>query len=65
MRSGKGVKVDRGDVLEELALVKDANHVSADESTKAVTGDGEFRHNFPAFLELLYFLDDLAGGAFG
>ena len=45
MRGGKRVEVDWSDVLEELALVQDTNEVSADKSAKAVSGDGEFRHD--------------------
>lgn len=44
MRSGERVEVDRGDILEELALVEDAEEVSTDEPTKTVSGDGEFGH---------------------
>jgi hypothetical protein len=44
MRSGERVEVDRGDILEELALVEDAKEVSTDESTKTVSGDGESGH---------------------
>ena len=61
MRGGEGVEVDRGDALEELALVENTENVPADESTEAVTGDRKFCHNLPVFLELLHFLDDLAG----
>lgn len=60
MRSGEGVEVYRGNVLEELALVEDAYGVPADETTETVSGNGEFRHNLPAFFELLHFLDNLA-----
>ena len=45
MRSGERVEVDRGDVLEELALVEDADEVPADESAKTVSSNGEFRHD--------------------
>jgi hypothetical protein len=62
MRSGEGVEVDRGDVLEKLALVEGADNVPADESTETVPGDGEFRHDSPGSLEVLHFLDDLAMG---
>ena len=59
MRGGEGVEVDRGDIIEELALVEDTNNVPADESTETVSGNGEFRDNSPAFLELVHMLDDL------
>ena len=45
MRGSERIEVDWGDGLEELALVQDADEVSADESAKAVSGDGEFRHD--------------------
>lgn len=59
MRGRECVEVDRGDILEELALVKDADEVSADESTETISGDREFRHDKPTLLEFLYFLEDL------
>lgn len=64
MGSGEGVEVDRGDVLEELALVEDTNNIPTDEAAEAVSGDRELRHNSSAFLELLHFLDDLARSEF-
>ena len=33
MRSGEGVEVNRGDVIEELALVENPDEVPTDEST--------------------------------
>ena len=39
MRSGERVEVDRGDILEKLALVEDADEVSTDESAKAVSSN--------------------------
>ena len=45
MRGCKRVEVDWGDILEELALVEDADQVSADESTKTVSSNREFRHD--------------------
>ena len=59
MRGCKRVEVDWGDILEELALVEDADQVSADESTKTVSSNREFRHDKSTLLEFLYFLQDL------
>ena len=61
MRSSEGVEVDWGDVLEELALVENADEVSADESTKTVPSDRKFRHSQSASLEVLHFFEDLEG----
>ena len=36
MGGGEGIEVDWGDVLEELALVENADKVSTDESTETV-----------------------------
>ena len=65
MRSGKRVEVDWGDIVEKLALVEDADEVPADETTEAVSGDGEFLDDSSPFLEFLYFLEDLTGSAMG
>lgn len=59
MGGGEGIEVDWGDVLEELALVENADKVSTDESTETVSSDGEFRHDTPALFEFLYFPEDL------
>jgi len=56
VRSGERVEVDRGNVLEELALMEDTNEVPTDESTETVSSDGELRHDKPALLEFFYFL---------
>ena len=45
MRGSERIEVDWGDGLEELALVEDADEVSADESAKTVSSNGEFRHD--------------------
>ena len=63
MWSGERVEVDRGDVLEELALVEDADEVSTDESAEAVPSNGEFRDDLSPFLEFLYLLEDLTKNA--
>ena len=65
MRSSKRVEVDRGDILEEFALVEDADEVSTDESAEAVSSNGEFLHNFSPLLEFLHFLEDLTRNATG
>ena len=44
MRGSEGVEIDRGDTLEEFALMEDPDEVSTDESTKTVSSDREFRH---------------------
>ena len=44
MGSSEGVEVDRGDTLEEFALMEDPDEVSTDESTETVSSDREFRH---------------------
>lgn len=63
MRSGERVEVDRGDILEKLALVEDADEVSTDESAKAVSSNGELLHDLSTLLEFLYFLEDLTRSA--
>ena len=45
MGGGERVEVDWGDVFEELALMEDADEVSADESAETVPSDGEFRND--------------------
>lgn len=60
MRGGEGVEVDWGDILEELALMEDADEVSADESTKTVSSDRELLHGLSPLPEFLYFFKDLA-----
>lgn len=45
MRGSERIEVDWGDGLEELALVEDADEVSADESAKTVSSNGESRHD--------------------
>lgn len=45
MRSCECVEVDRGDILEEFALVEDADEVSADETTEAVSGNRKLGHD--------------------
>jgi len=65
MWSCERVEVDRGDILEELALVEDAEEVSTDEPTEAVSSNGEFRDDFPPLFELFYFLEDLTRSAKG
>lgn len=59
MRGSEGIEVDWGDILEELALVENADEVSADESTETVSSDREFRHDASVLLEFLYFPEDL------
>ena len=61
MRGSERIEVDWGDGLEELALVEDADEVSADESAKTVSSNGEFRHDQSALLELFHLLEDLRG----
>ena len=63
MRSGERVEVDRGDILEKLALVEDADEVSTDESAEAVSSNGELLHDLSTLLEFLYFLEDLTRSA--
>jgi len=59
VRGSEGIEVDWGDILEELALVENADEVSADESTETVSSDREFRHDASVLLEFLYFPEDL------
>jgi hypothetical protein len=59
MRGSEGVEVDRGDRIEELALVEDADNVPTDESTETVPGDGKLCYGYSSFLEFFHFLDNL------
>jgi hypothetical protein len=56
VRGSEGVEVDWGDTLEEFALMEDPDEVSTDESTKAVSSNGELH---VTLFEFFYFLEDL------
>lgn len=59
MRCGEGIEVDWDNLLEELALMQDADSVSTYETTKAVSGNGKLGYHPPGFLDVFHFLNDL------